>query len=203
MTDCSLCNMSAMRHLSTGIVLDQGRIVASGEIGSVVDTYTAGLVRDPLSACEIETRSFRVDEVQIYSKSGITIKTFDPVEIRVRFTAKSDIADPGVYVAILSNENQRLTALDFKDFGTVSAIKAGQSNEMGFSLNSLPLLPGQYQLEVYLKDMASHKIELVPRTFPFEIVETPVYGGRKLDTWYGHIGLTAQPYALSKITGDD
>jgi len=196
-------NMSAMRHICRrGFVLEEGRIVASGSIDSVVDSYTDSLIRDPLSTNDIQTPSFKIDDVQIYSKTGITIKTFDPVEIRVSFTARLDIVDPGVYVAILSNENQRLTALDFKDFGTVPSIHEGQSNELGFSLKSLPLLPGQYQLEVYLKDSATHKIELVPKTFPFEVVETPVYGGRKLDTWYGHIGLNAQPYAAKKIVSE-
>ena len=88
-----------------------------------------------------------------------------------------------------------MTGLDFKDFDTVAEIQEGQSSEMGFSLTSLPLLPGDYQLEVYLKDMASHKIELVPKSYLFEVIETPVYGGRKLDSWFGHIGLTARAYS--------
>jgi hypothetical protein len=40
--------------------------------------------------------------------------------------------------------------------------------------------------------MASYKIEFVPEIFQFEIVETPIYGGRKIDGWYGHIGLNAR-----------
>jgi lipopolysaccharide transport system ATP-binding protein len=190
-------NMSAMRNIcEKGLILDQGRLIAQGEIGSVVDNYLARSVRAGTSHSNVETESFIINNVGIFSPDSPTIKTFDPVEIRVAFTAKSNIQDPGVYVAIFSMESQRLTALDFKDFETVAEIRMGQSSELGFSLKSLPLLPGEYQLEVYLKDMATHKIELVPKTYLFEVVETPVYGGRKLDQWYGHIGLNANAYSL-------
>jgi len=189
-------NMSAMRNIcERGLILDQGNLVSQGEINSVVDRYMATSARAGLCSSEVQTESFTVDDVRIYSKTGPAIKTFDPVEIRVAFTAKTEILDPGVYVAVISMDNQRLTGLDFKDFDTVAAIPAGQASEMGFSLTSLPLLPGDYQLEVYLKDMARDKIELVPKSYLFEVIETPVYGGRKLDSWFGHIGLTARAYS--------
>ncbi len=40
--------------------------------------------------------------------------------------------------------------------------------------------------------MARLLVEIVPRTFEFEVAETEVYGGRKLDGWFGNIGLKAQ-----------
>ncbi|HKN82901.1 MAG TPA: hypothetical protein VJW17_05685, partial [Pyrinomonadaceae bacterium] len=72
-------------------------------------------------------------------------------------------------------------------------LPAGQPAELGFRIDSLPLLSGAYQVEIHLKDMARRLIEIVPRTFEFEVAETDVYGGRKLDTWFGNIGLRAQP----------
>ncbi len=189
-------NMSAIRNIcQRGLILEEGALVGHGEINSVVDKYLARTNRESFDIGRVETNSFIVNDVEIYSTKGEVIKTFDPVEIKVRFTGKREVLDPGLYVAILSVENQRITALDFKDFTTTEAIPAGHSVEMGFSVNSLPLMPGEYQLEIYLKDMASQKIELVPRTFSFEVIETPVYGGRKLDSWYGHIGLSARAFA--------
>jgi hypothetical protein len=52
-------------------------------------------------------------------------------------------------------------------------------------------MPGSYQLEIHLKDMARSLVEIVPRTFEFEVAETEVYGGRKLDGWFGTVGLKA------------
>jgi hypothetical protein len=115
------------------------------------------------------------------------------VEIRVRFIAKADILEPGLYIGVHTIENQRIAGLDFRDFETAPLIRTGETAEMGFHLRELPLLPGDYELEVHLKDMAAHRIEVVPRSFRFQVVETPVYGGRKLDTWFGHVGLNAFP----------
>jgi hypothetical protein len=41
-------------------------------------------------------------------------------------------------------------------------------------------------------------IEFVPRTFEFEVAETDVYGGRKLDAWFGNIGLRAKALDVSR-----
>jgi hypothetical protein len=90
-------------------------------------------------------------------------------------------------------DSRRLTGLDLKDFITAASLPAGEVAELGFTIESLPLLPGTYQLEIHLKDMARRLIEIVPRTFKFEVAETEVYGGRKLDGWFGNVGLRARP----------
>jgi len=186
-------NMAAVRNIcDRGFVLDKGCLVEQGETNYVVDKYLSHAFNQEGDRGIIETDSFVVDDVQIFSTASQVIKTFDPVKISVTFTAKTDILDPGIYIAVLSSESQRLSGLDFKDFRTVPVIRAGQHYEMGFSLDSLPLLPGIYQLEIHLKDMASHKIEIVPQTFQFEVAESLIYGGRKLDSWFGHLGLHAR-----------
>jgi lipopolysaccharide transport system ATP-binding protein len=195
-------NMYAVRHIChRGFILQRGSLVAQGEVNAVVDRYLAETSREPSGDTLAETESFLVEDVQIVSPDGPIIKTFDPVEIRVTFTAKREVRDPGLYVGVLSQEDHRLTGLDFKDFRTVPSIRAGERSQMGFALEALPLLPGTYQLELHLKDMASHRIEMVPRTFPFEVVETPIYGGRKIDRWYGHIGLRARALAPDASRG--
>jgi lipopolysaccharide transport system ATP-binding protein len=119
-------NMSAVRNIcNRALILDCGCLIENGEINKVIDKYLAKLTPDQTSQIGIETESFVVNEVQIYSENGPVIKTFDPVNIRVRFTAKVDVLDPGLYIGILSLDNQRLTALDFKDFKTVAKIGKG------------------------------------------------------------------------------
>lgn len=192
-------NMSAVRSICQhGVVLEQGHLTTKGEINEVVDKYMAALTEPSCSASLIETESFVVDDVHIYSDDGPVIKTFDTVEIRVRFTAKTDISDPGLYVGVQSLEGRRITGLDFRDFHTSESIKKGESGELGFTITEIPIMPGSYQLEIHLKDMADHRVEFVPQTFPFEIIETPIYGGRKMDSWFGFVGLkaTAKSYPL-------
>jgi lipopolysaccharide transport system ATP-binding protein len=188
-------NMSAMRAVcQNGIVLERGGMVTLGDIDGVVDRYLSRLNQEGAAAERSETESFIVEEVLITSSHGPVIKTFDDVEIRIKATAKTDIVDPGMYVGVLTMENQRVTALDFRDLHTTSPMRAGEEIEIGFMVSELPILPGSYELEVYMKDMGHHKIELVPRRTRFEVVESQVYGGRKIDSWYGQIGLRARAF---------
>jgi hypothetical protein len=126
------------------------------------------------------------------------IKTFDTVQVKVRFVPRADIQDPGLYVSFLTMDSRRLTGLDLKDFITTDALPAGQPAELGFTIESLPLLPGPYQIEIHLKDMAKHLFEFVPSTFRFDVAETEVYGGRRLDSWFGNVGLRAQAEVFSR-----
>ena len=184
-------NMSAIRQIcERGVILQDGRLIEQGPINDVVDRYVASTQEESASCQNVETKSFVVDNVRIFSPNGPVIKTFDPVEIRVKFTVKIDILDPGVYVAILNMDNDRLVGLDLRDFQTVPALRAGEKGDMGFFVKELPILPGSYHLEVILKDL--YHRELVPRTYGFEVAETPVYGGRKIDNLNGFIGLHAE-----------
>lgn len=189
-------NMSAVRSIcNTGFVLEQGSIASQGEINSVVDDYFSGQLLTNTQQTSVQTESFSVDNVKIYSLNSSVIRTFDSVNIQVCFTAKKYIADPGLYVGFLNSDGQRLAGLDFKDFRSVPAIRASEKATLGFAIMSFPLLHGSYQLEVHLKDMAAHKVEIVPQPFGFEVIETPIYGGRKLDGWFGSVAINAQAIA--------
>lgn len=187
-------NMSAVRSICRqALIIEKGRVVAQGEIDATVDRYLSQISATPDLDEVVETNTFSVTSVEVSSASGPVIKTFDPVQVKVRFIPKVDIKDPGLYVSILTMDSRRLTGLDLKDFITAAPLAAGELAELGFTIESLPLLPGTYQLEIHLKDMAQRRIEIVPRTFKFEVAEAEVYGGRKLDGWFGNVGLRARP----------
>lgn len=186
-------NMSAVRSIcKQALIVERGVVVAQGEITSTVDQYLSRINSSQLPVDAIETNTFFISSVQISSVAGPVIKTFDPVQVKVQFVPKTEIQDPGLYVSILTMDSQRLTGLDLKDFITTAPLPAGEPGELGFTIESLPLLPGAYQLEIHLKDMARSLVEFVPRTFEFEVAETEVYGGRKLDGWFGNVGLRAR-----------
>jgi hypothetical protein len=186
--------MSALRSIcKQALVIDHGKLVAQGEIHETVDRYLSQLDAANDSDEVVETNTFSVACVEVTSVSGPVIKTFDPVQVKVRFTPKAEIKDPGLYVSIMTMDARRLAGLDLKDFITTASLPAGEVAELGFTIESLPLLPGSYQLEIHLKDMAKHLIEIVPRPFLFEVAETEVYAGRKLDGWFGNVGLRARP----------
>ena len=192
-------NMSAVRSIcKQALILDKGKIVAQGEIDATVDQYLSWINSSQPAAQTVETNNFSVHSVQVNSIAGPVVKTFDPVQVKVQFVPKSEIQDPGLYVSFLTMDSRRLTGLDLKDFITTAPLPAGELAELGFTIDSLPLMPGAYQIEIHLKDMARRLIEIVPRTFEFEVAETEVYGGRKLDTWFGNVGLRAQAIDFSR-----
>ena len=191
-------NMAAVRSIcKQALIIEKGRVAAQGEIDQTVDQYLSQVNAASISSETVETNTFSVTAVEINSVAGPVLKTFDPVEVRVRFVPKTEIKDPGLYVSILTMDSRRLTGLDLKDFMTVEPLAAGEPVELGFTIESLPLLPGLYQLEIHLKDMSRFLVEFVPKTFEFEIAETEVYGGRKLDGWFGNVGLRARPLESS------
>ena len=196
-------NMSALRAIcQNGIELTEGQVAHRGEINNVIDKYLARSAKRDFR--EIETPSFVLKDVSVKAVQSEVIKTFGEVEIKVSVTAREDIGDPGVYVSILTTENVRLAGLDFRDFCSVPKVRAGETFEMSFVLAEFPLLAGTYQLEIHLKDMASYKIERVAGLFPFDVVETDVYGGRKLDGWFGRVGLKARAVSATPTsTGSD
>jgi lipopolysaccharide transport system ATP-binding protein len=192
-------NMSAVRSIcAQALIVEKGAVVAQGEINETVDRYLSRIAAPVSRPATVETNNFSVDSVEIESNSGPVIKTFDSVQVKVRFLPKTDIQDPGLYVSILTSESRRLTGLDLKDFITTASLRAGQPAELGFTIESLPLLPGCYQLEIHLKDMARGLVEIVPQIFEFEVAETEVYGGRKLDSWFGNVGLRARAIDLPR-----
>ena len=189
-------NMSALRNIcKQAVVIDHGKLVAQGEVNQTIDQYLAQIGDQPQEEI-VETPTFTVTSVEIRSESSPVIKTFDSVRISAKFIPKIAIPDPVLFVSILTLESRRLASLDFRDFATAAPSEPGDVCELGFTIESLPLLPGPYQLEIYLKNYRD-QFELVPHTYQFEVAETQVYGGRKLDHWFGKIGLRAQAWDRS------
>jgi homopolymeric O-antigen transport system ATP-binding protein len=189
-------NMAALRQVcERGIVLNGGRIVADGEINEVADRYLASMNVRNGNGIQAETETCILNDVQVTSLNGPVIKTFDPVEVRVRFTAKSEMKDPGLYIAILTMDGGRIAGMVTNDFKTFAPIAAGEMVEMGFLIESLPLLGGTYNLEIQFRERVEGTYEFVRGGFPFEVVETPVYGARKANQWFGNIGLRAQAFS--------
>jgi lipopolysaccharide transport system ATP-binding protein len=188
-------NMAAVQSLcKRAILLDRGSVLRDGEVARIVDEYLSDTVKQDKVGTFSELPSFRVIDVKISSCNGSLIKTFDHVLIGVQFEAKENILDPGLYVGFLTPSGERLAGLDLKTFGAIPKISRGTVVTLGFTIENFPFMPGIYLLEIHLKDLAHHKFEFLPDQITFEVVETPVYGTRKLDRWFGTIGLRAGIY---------
>lgn len=186
-------NMSAIRTIcNRGIVLHKGRIVAEGDVNTVADRYLAGALGGDHIDHVIQTRNFIVEDISIRSLDGPVIKTFDPVEITVVVTAKTDIKDPGLYVGILGSDHHRVAGLDSKDFRTFPPLRQGERMTMGFRIDRLPMLPGPWYLDVQVGELTEFEFEPTGQPFRFDIVATPVYGPRLIDSTHGQVALSAR-----------
>jgi len=188
-------NMAALRQVcSRGIILDHGRVQGEGNIDEVADRYLASVDAPMASGLDYETPSCILRDVSIRSLTGPVIKTCDRVEVRVRFTTKTALRDPGLYVCFQGLDNSRIAGVISNDLKSFPSVAAGETLDMGFVIEDLPLLPGTYNLEVQFRDASEYKFEFVPTLFRFDVVETPVYGGAKVDHWLGSVALKASPW---------
>ena len=134
-------NMSAVRSICRqALIIEKGRVAAYGEIDETVDQYLSQVSATQDLGEVVETNTFTVTSVEVTSATGPVIKTFDPVQVKVRFIPKVEIDDPGLYISILTMDSRRLTGLDLKDFITTATLPAGEVAELGFTIESLPLI---------------------------------------------------------------
>jgi len=188
-------NMSAMRVIcKRGLWLRSGELAGSGPIDELVDRYLDHERQAQANRVELETRHFVVEEISAQSVGSPVIKTFAPLKLSVTFRPKQDIGDLNVYFGVLTNFQTRLAGLDLKDFRTLPRLRANERVTVGFEVEAWPFLHGTYELEIHLKDMSAGIIDVVPTNHRFDVVETPVYGSRKLDSWFGSVGLKSQPF---------
>jgi lipopolysaccharide transport system ATP-binding protein len=192
-------NLGAVRSIcDRTMVLERGRVVALGPTNPTVDLY----VRDVTSAGLVETNfgtpRFDIHDVTITGSESRMMKPFDDMCVSVTITAREEILEPDLYVAVLTSDQDRIAGVHSRDITAWPRLTAGERVTLGFQLESMPLLPGQYHLEIWLSDPANSAFELVPRLFPFEVAQMPVYGGRILDEWHGYIALRATPFIDSR-----
>jgi lipopolysaccharide transport system ATP-binding protein len=187
-------NMAAVRSIcKKGVVLEQGRIVAQGEVGEVVDSYLARTNVADAETAGHETTSFRIDRVSIAPADGLVIKTFEAIEIRASLTAKLDMTAPSLVIKLLTANHERITGLNFANYSAVGPMSANEQREVGFAVEALPLLPGTYFLELELRPTTKER-EHVSTLFPFEVAVTPVFDGPRpgLSTRDGCVVLRAR-----------
>jgi lipopolysaccharide transport system ATP-binding protein len=184
-------NMAAVRAICrTGIVLEAGRVVAHGDASAVVDGYLARVHGEFGADSKSETQSFEISDVAITAAEGPILKTFEPARVKMRLKAKSDLVDPRVVVKILTGNHDRICGLESAALGSLGNMLAGEHRDVTFEIDSLPLLAGQYVVELELRHRKT--IEHAPNVFTFEVAETPIYGTRKPTPLFGPIALQAR-----------
>jgi lipopolysaccharide transport system ATP-binding protein len=196
-------NMSAVTEIChEGLLLEKGRLVHNGSIEDTLRLYRSHIEVPGAIPDHFECDQFILHSAEMKPTSSSDIETFSPVCISVNLTAKKLFREPGLYVGLLSGDGYRLTGIDVRNFQTLPSIHEGESYTIVISLASLPLLPGDYQMEFHLKDMWSGSVVEIPCRYPVSVAESSVYGGRRIDHWFGRLAIVPDEIRMEPATGD-
>ena len=191
-------NMAAIRSLCTkGILLERGILKTSGDVSHVLDIYQAKDLFVLDNKKQLEMKYFEPKNIKIYSPNSLTIKPFAPVKLEISFLGKEKVIIPDVYVVISSHDGQKLIGLQLKDLELERPNFDKNEIQVVFNIASLPLMPGQYNFEIELKDLGRDRWEFIPRIFTFEVAEIPIYGSCKTQWWHGKIALQVNASATT------
>lgn len=189
-------NMAAIRNIcDSAMLLERGHVARHGRVDEVVDTYLRRAIEPMSTGTFAETPLFFIRDVRIASAEEDLVKTFAPVSVTVTLQAKTDIIEPEVYIGFMSSAGDLIGALVCRDFAEIPKLAEGEVVDVVFKIEALPLLPGQYRIQVNLADLVKFRYEQLDRQYAFDVVESPIYGGREFNRFFGHLAFRASASA--------
>ncbi len=141
-------NMGAVRSLcEKGVVLQGGRMIYTGDIGSSIETYHKMVANtDTREASTGRRRGSGFSEVSLASHSGCTIQQSDGIEISTTLHIDSEVAG-FTLICLLDDMNQRRVFHLRRDSSEIGAGRSWRgSHKIGLKLPALWLEPGLYTL---------------------------------------------------------
>ena len=139
-------------------LIDEGRLIAEGDPATVVGQYRARLAgtASPLGlGARWGNGLVRIERVQTIGPDGPgpTVRTGDPLSIRIAFSAETPVARPVVGLAIRKHDGTLVTGPNTRMCGFPIAELSG-SGAVEYRVPHVPLLPGTYRLAVSIYDEA-------------------------------------------------
>jgi len=191
-------SMDTVQNLcSRAILLRDGRIEADGPTAAVVHQYLSASRSEATSGPWL-TPSFRVERVRIFGSSpGEPAMPLEPLTVELDIVPRVATRDMSVHISILGEDQRRLLGFDSVDFGGIVEYPPDTPSRFTLFLETSPLPPGNYLLDLYVKSYSNQAFEHLQHTTSFEIAEKSVYGNRLYDrNWHGqtlaNASLTAQ-----------
>jgi lipopolysaccharide transport system ATP-binding protein len=147
-------NIAAVETLcSSGLLLDHGKLLASGPIRSVVQEYTNLLRQDQAGGTGMSINlgpALRVVNL-VSHPSGV--RSGDPWSVDIEIAALEKTVIKEITVLIYSEFGTRVVIFDLRQQGLFDLpVDPGASNNAHFSISvdSLPLVPGDYRVGLHI-----------------------------------------------------
>jgi lipopolysaccharide transport system ATP-binding protein len=185
-------NLAAVSALCTrALLLERGRLVADGEVGSIIDTYLRSVQAS--TGEQLEHRDdrqgdgrLRIVHAELLDEQGGPPRTGVDAVLRLAYRSTAPDADVGVSIGVEGPLGEPVFSLSNRITGD-SLRSAAASGEITCALRSLPLLPGRYSLTIYV-EVGGVVADWVRNAFYFDVFEADVYGTGKLPpTTHGRV----------------
>jgi lipopolysaccharide transport system ATP-binding protein len=169
-------NMAAIKTLcSTGLVLEQGRVVCSGEIGDCIEAYEVGSFQGQGSTWirPLNRGSSNLEILEI----NLTLNGEQPnllLEIEVFLESKSKHKPAFLAFDILSlNGTGLMQAIpQFEGF----LMDTNSTHQANVTLQLPPLIPGRYLITTWVGSHNTETLDEVNEAVAFEVYESPTPG---------------------------
>lgn len=204
-------NMAAVQHLCKKVfLLDGGTIAFAGTSQEAVDFYMNGLSHRSAST----SRSHIVDlseaagrppaygqmltSLELYDEQGNPfsgrLRIGAPLKIYVSFRLESPTPNLDVTLMFENSLGQRILQISSSYQTDPPSGQGGGDQTFVCDIPSLPLLPGEYRISVYI-DIDGINVDRVEDAMRATVVESDYYGNGKLPR-HGHLALKHHWYQL-------
>jgi len=166
---------SVRRFCDRTLLLNHGEQVALGETDEVIDRYVYGKAADP-PAEEASRGNGRVEitGVKFLNKFGVEstrFNTFDPMTIRIFYSARERVADPVFGIALYSERGEHLygTNTELKD---VSIKYITGEGHIDLQIDRIPMLAGRFLLTVAVHTHSGERYDWQDKAYAFDVIPT-------------------------------
>lgn len=183
-------NMAAVNALCTkACVLKSGHVDFYGNVSTAIERYSCISSRT-MTPVNLQTSIVSIRDIQFHGKDRSALRTFSPCSLDVTMELKKSLASLGVHVMIQDSSGNLLCGFETRSLNANISGALGDVKVLRFEIESLPLLPGQYELFLVVRDDTTFRAEQLPDPFYIDVVESPVYGTAQLPkVHFGTVGL--------------
>ena len=155
------------------IWIDRGHLRAEGKPGDVIEQYVRSVhpdsVVDEQGRVRIGTGAARVETVRV--DGGPTLSAGGPVKITIEYRAHELVGHAVFTLALRRVDGMRVGSAWTGDLEPSGRILEAGVGSIEFSIPSLPLLPGTYDIEVHITDHTrAHVIDRLSHAGRFDMV---------------------------------
>jgi lipopolysaccharide transport system ATP-binding protein len=177
------------RVCENGVLLDAGKTIHVGSMNDCVDIYKKSV--NKLFAWDLSARTDRkgsgkiiVDNIQLINSNGVSSKAvFSGESIKFHFSFNNSARLTGKFqfdVGLLTDDEKFISWFSTSVAKKSAMFVKGNETQLELVVEKLPLMPGNYQLIIYLK-LDDEISDWVLNAFDFQVLAGDFYGTQKLN----------------------